>query len=142
MLVPSSKCAHTPSPTGLEAREVGAGDVTLIGKVAAQQAVEVPPGRLDLGTVVTRENAAVGAEGNALLEPRAVRPVDGKPQGFERGVKLRVGRDADAPLGELGGDALVHRHVAAGTVQHAAGEQAAHGPADDDDARASGTVAG
>ena len=126
----------------LEAREVGAGNVALVREVAAQQAVEMPPRRLDLRQAIAREDAAVGAEGDALLEPHAIGLVDGEPQALERDVKLRVGRDADAPLGELGADALVHRHVAAGAVQHVAGKQPAHGPADDDHARAPGALSG
>ena len=127
--------------TGLEACEVVTGDVALVGEVAAQQTVEMPPGRLDLRQVIAREDAAVGPERDALLEPDAVRLVDGEPQALQRGMQPRMRRDADATFGEFRADPLVDRHVAAGLVQHVAGEQAAHRPAHDDHAQPDGGTA-
>ena len=134
-----------PALARLDAREGSAGEIALLREGAAQRAIEMPPGRLDLRLAAAGEDASAGVERDALLEPDAERIVERQPEALERGVKLRVGGDADAAFGELGADALVHRHVAAGAVQHVAGEQAAERAADDDHAQAlrglsSGTI--
>ena len=110
--------------------------------VSAEEAIEMPPGRHDLRQVVAREDAAVGAERDAILEPVPERFVDGKPHAFQRGVKSGMSRNAGAAFGELRADPLVHRHVAAGAVEQVAGEQAPHRAADDDHAQTLGTFSG